>query len=98
MGRRAAPRRDLGGRGAARFAWSGAAARAGGPPKAEAILVSGAAQYSGRPSAVLRARLDRAADLSHRHVAPYIVVTGGRQPGDNFTEATAGADYLHTRG
>ena len=66
--------------------------------KAQAIVVFGAAQYNGRPSAVLRARLDHAVDLYHRHVAPVIVVTGGRQPGDNFTEATASADYLHTKG
>src|SRR5206468_203633 len=31
-------------------------------------------------------------------VAPVVVVTGGKQPGDRFTEATAGADYLHTLG
>ena len=66
--------------------------------KAQAIVVFGAAQYNGRPSAVLRARLDHAVDLYRRHVAPYIVVTGGRQPGDKFTEATASADYLHTKG
>src|SRR3954462_9154529 len=66
--------------------------------KTEAIVVFGAAQYNGRPSAVLRARLDHAVELYNRHLAPYIVVTGGRQPGDNFTEATASADYLHTKG
>jgi len=66
--------------------------------KAQAIVVFGAAQYNGRPSAVLRARLDHAVDLYHRHAAPYIVVTGGKQPGDIFTEATASAAYLHTKG
>ena len=66
--------------------------------KAQAIVVFGAAQYNGRPSEVLKARLDHAVDLYHRKIAPYIVVTGGRQPGDNFTEATASADYLHTKG
>jgi uncharacterized SAM-binding protein YcdF (DUF218 family) len=60
--------------------------------------VLGAAQYNGRPSPDLKARLDHAADLFHRHVAPVVVVTGGKQPGDRFTEASAGADYLHTRG
>jgi uncharacterized SAM-binding protein YcdF (DUF218 family) len=74
------------------------ASRRDGAHKAQAIVVFGAAQYNGRPSAVLRARLDHAVDLYHRHVAPYIVVTGGKQPGDNFTEATASADYLHTKG
>jgi uncharacterized SAM-binding protein YcdF (DUF218 family) len=65
---------------------------------AQAILVFGAAQYYGRPSAVLRARLDHASDLYHQGFSPVIVVTGGRQPGDQFTEATASADYLHGRG
>lgn len=74
------------------------AARRDGVHKAEAIVVFGAAQYNGRPSEVLKARLDHAVDLYQRRVAPYIVVTGGRQPGDNFTEATASADYLHTKG
>jgi len=74
------------------------AARRDGAQKAQAIVVFGAAQYNGRPSAVLKARLDHAADLYYGHIAPYIVVTGGRQPGDNFTEATASADYLHTKG
>ena len=74
------------------------ASRHDGAHKAQAIVVFGAAQYNGRPSAVLRSRLDHAADLYHQHVAPVIVVTGGRQPGDRFTEATASADYLHTKG
>jgi uncharacterized SAM-binding protein YcdF (DUF218 family) len=64
----------------------------------QAIIVLGAAQYNGRPSPVLAARLDHAIDLYRRHIAPVIVVTGGRQPGDRFTEATAGADYLHVHG
>jgi uncharacterized SAM-binding protein YcdF (DUF218 family) len=66
--------------------------------RAQAIVVFGAAQYNGRPSAVLRARLDHAAALYLRKLAPVVVVTGGRQPGDRFTEATASADYLHTKG
>ncbi|MDQ1397475.1 MAG: hypothetical protein QOG64_2734 [Acidimicrobiaceae bacterium] len=65
---------------------------------AQAILVLGAAQYNGRPSAVLRARLDHAADLFHRNLSPVIVVTGGKQPGDRFTEASASADYLAAKG
>jgi uncharacterized SAM-binding protein YcdF (DUF218 family) len=64
----------------------------------QAIIVLGAAQYNGRPSAVLRARLDHAADLYRRHLAPVIVVTGGNQPGDKFTEATASANYLIAHG
>lgn len=65
---------------------------------AEAIVVLGAAQYNGRPSAVYRARLDHAADLYEQGIGPVVVVTGGKQTGDQFTEATAGADTLHERG
>lgn len=65
---------------------------------AQAIIVLGAAQYNGVPSPILRARLDHAYDLYQRKLAPLIVVTGGKQPGDAFTEATASANYLHTRG
>jgi uncharacterized SAM-binding protein YcdF (DUF218 family) len=64
----------------------------------DAIVVLGAAQYDGVPSEVLRARLDHAIGLFEAEVAPVIVVTGGRQEGDRFTEATAAATYLHSRG
>jgi uncharacterized SAM-binding protein YcdF (DUF218 family) len=64
----------------------------------QAIIVLGAAQYNGRPSPVLAARLDHAIDLYRRNIAPVIVVTGGRQPGDQYTEAGASADYLHEHG
>jgi vancomycin permeability regulator SanA len=65
---------------------------------ADAIVVLGAAQYDGRPSPVYRARLDHAADLYERDLAPTVLVTGGRRPGDRFTEAAAGAGYLMGRG
>jgi uncharacterized SAM-binding protein YcdF (DUF218 family) len=65
---------------------------------AEAIVVLGAAQYDGKPSPVFRARLDHAADLYERGLAPVIVVTGGRVPGDDFTEASAGSGYLEGKG
>lgn len=65
---------------------------------ADAIVVLGAAQYDGEPSPVLAARLDHAATLYRRGLAPLIVVTGGRQPGDRFTEAGAGARYLESLG
>jgi uncharacterized SAM-binding protein YcdF (DUF218 family) len=65
---------------------------------AQAIVVLGAAQYDGDPSPVLAARLDHAADLYRRGLAPLIVVTGGRQEGDRFTEAGAGAAYLESLG
>jgi uncharacterized SAM-binding protein YcdF (DUF218 family) len=61
---------------------------------AEAIVVLGAAQYNGEPSPVLRSRLDHAVDLYERDMAPVVVVTGGRQPGDLATEASAGRSYL----
>jgi len=66
--------------------------------RAEAIVVLGAAQFNGKPSKVLAARLDHAADLYKRGLAPLIVVTGGKQPGDNFTEAEASANYLAQHG
>lgn len=65
---------------------------------AEAIVVLGAAQYNGRPSPVLEARLRHALDLYRQEIAPLIVVTGGRQSGDTFTEATAGYNWLRARG
>lgn len=61
---------------------------------ADAIVVLGAAQYVGVPSPVFRARLDHALELWRGRVAPMIVVTGGRQPGDVATESQAAADYL----
>jgi uncharacterized SAM-binding protein YcdF (DUF218 family) len=61
----------------------------------DAIIVLGAAQFDGRPSKILAARLDHAIDLYRRGIAPVVVVTGGRQPGDRFTEAGVGASYLH---
>ena len=53
---------------------------------ADAIVVMGAAQYDGRPSPVFQARLDHAIDLFHAGIAPYLVVTGGKQVGDRTTE------------
>lgn len=63
----------------------------------EAIVVMGAAQYDGRPSPVFRARLDHAGELEQDGVAPVVVVLGGKQQGDRFTEAQAGAAYLERR-
>lgn len=72
--------------------------RSDGARPAQAVIVLGAAQYDGRPSAVLRARLDHAADLYRRKIAPLVVVTGGKAEGDRFTEAAASANYLHSKG
>lgn len=74
------------------------AARHDDTRRSDAIVVLGAAQYNGRPTEVFKARLDHAADLYHDRVAPLIVVTGGKQTGDMFTEATSGANYLHEKG
>jgi uncharacterized SAM-binding protein YcdF (DUF218 family) len=63
---------------------------------AEAIVVFGAAQYNGRPSPVLKARLDHAAELYRDGCADTIVVTGGKRPADHVNEATASATYLRT--
>jgi uncharacterized SAM-binding protein YcdF (DUF218 family) len=64
----------------------------------DAIVVLGAAQYDGRPSPQLAARLDHAVELWDRGLARVVVVTGGNQPGDRFTEAEASANYLIDRG
>jgi uncharacterized SAM-binding protein YcdF (DUF218 family) len=64
---------------------------------ADAIVVMGAAQYDGRPSPQLAARLDHVAELWPRGIAPLVVATGGNRPGDRFTEAQASATYLEQR-
>lgn len=61
---------------------------------ADAIVVLGAAQWDGRPSPVLQERLDHAAELWGEGLAPVIVVTGGKQEGDRFTQGFTGYDYL----
>jgi uncharacterized SAM-binding protein YcdF (DUF218 family) len=60
----------------------------------DAIIVLGAAQYNGRPSPVLRARLDHAIGLYREGYAPLIVVTGGVGRGDTTSEAIVGQRYL----
>jgi uncharacterized SAM-binding protein YcdF (DUF218 family) len=65
---------------------------------ADAIVVLGAAQYNGRPSPVLKARLDHAADLYRDRLAPRIIVTGGVGRGDTMSEAAVSRRYLLWRG
>lgn len=60
----------------------------------DAIVVMGAAQYDGRPSPQLQARLDHVFELWQQGLAPVVVVTGGNRPGDRFTEAESSAAYL----
>ncbi len=66
--------------------------------RADAIVVLGAAQYDGEPSPVFEARLDQAEYLYSEELAPRIVVTGGKQEGDRFSESEVGRDYLVTQG
>jgi uncharacterized SAM-binding protein YcdF (DUF218 family) len=68
------------------------------PHPAGAIVVMGAAQYDGVPSPDLAARLDEANILYKAGDAGLIVVTGSKQPGDQYTEAEAGATYLEKNG
>ena len=72
--------------------------RASQAREVDAIVVLGAAQYDGRPSPQLQARLDEVLRLWPGGIAPLVVVTGGQQPGDRFTEAEASARYLVERG
>lgn len=66
--------------------------------KAHAIVVLGAAQYRGRPSPVLRARLDHAVALYRRGVAPRLVLTGGTAEGDTASEAAVSRLYAVAAG
>lgn len=66
--------------------------------RSDAIVVLGAAQWNGRPSDVLEARLERALELFEAGYAPLIVVTGGNQPGDAYTEAETSRLWLEERG
>ena len=65
---------------------------------ADAIIVFGAAEYSGHPSPVWRARLDHAYDLFQRGMAPIVITTGGAGEDPHFTEGGVGRDYLMSRG
>jgi uncharacterized SAM-binding protein YcdF (DUF218 family) len=61
--------------------------------EADAILVLGAAQYNGRPSPVLKARLDHGIDLFHKGLAKRMVFTGGVGAGDTLSEAEVARRY-----
>jgi uncharacterized SAM-binding protein YcdF (DUF218 family) len=65
---------------------------------ADVIVVLGAAQYNGDPSAILRSRLDHAKALYDAGVATEILTVGGRKPTDRYTEAQAGDMYLSSQG
>ena len=65
---------------------------------ADAIVVLGAAQYDGRPSPVYEARLRQAVYLYEQDLSDVVFTTGGKQPGDRFTEAEAGERFLTDHG
>jgi len=65
---------------------------------ADAIVVFGAAEYSGHPSPVYRARLDHAFDLFQQKVAPVVITTGGAAADPTYSEGGVGHDYLRSRG
>ena len=65
---------------------------------AAAIIVMGAAQWNGSPSPVLKGRLDHAADLYQKGVAPVVIVAGGKQAGDKETQGLVSFEYLRARG
>lgn len=66
--------------------------------RADTLLVMGAAQYHGVPSPVFRRRLDTALELYASGCASKILVTGGKQEGDTYSEGEAGARYLLEHG
>ncbi len=66
--------------------------------RADAIVVLGAAQYVGRPSPVLRARVDHAVSLWKRGLAPTLILTGGTGVGDTTSEAAVARKYAMSRG
>jgi len=65
---------------------------------ADCIVVFGAAEYSGRPSPVLRGRLDHAYSLFQRGLAPIVITTGGYGGDPRFSEGGVGRVYLMGRG
>ena len=65
---------------------------------ADVIIVLGAAEYRGRPSPVLRARLDHALKLYREGMAPRILTTGGAGGDPIFTEGGVGRSYLVGKG
>lgn len=68
------------------------------PHPADAIMVMGAAQYNGVPSPDLAARVNEALKLFNNKDASLIILTGGKEKGDVYTESEAGTTYLHDRG
>jgi uncharacterized SAM-binding protein YcdF (DUF218 family) len=65
---------------------------------ADVIVVLGAAAYRGRPSPILKARLDHGLNLYRRQLAPRILTTGGAGGDPDYTESETGRAYLMSRG
>jgi uncharacterized SAM-binding protein YcdF (DUF218 family) len=68
------------------------------PVPSQAIIIMGAAQYNGVPSPDLLARLEDAYALYRQKLAPLIIATGAKEPGDNYTEAWTEAHWLESQG
>ncbi len=68
------------------------------PHPAGAIMVMGAAEYNGKPSPDLQARLDEAVKLFRKGYSAVIMVTGGKEKGDAYTESEASTSYLVMQG
>lgn len=66
--------------------------------KVDAIVVLGAAEYDGRPSPVFAARLDHALGLFKQNIAPVVITTGGKFPGETQSEGAVGKGYLARKG
>jgi uncharacterized SAM-binding protein YcdF (DUF218 family) len=64
----------------------------------DVICVFGAAEYGGKPSPVLRARLDHALALYEHGIAPVVITLGGSAPGDTYSEGQVGEAYLISNG
>jgi uncharacterized SAM-binding protein YcdF (DUF218 family) len=65
---------------------------------AGAVVVLGAAQYDGRPSPIFASRLQHAVDLFHTGQYRFLMVTGGKQPGDRTTEAAVARQFAIEQG
>ncbi|WP_027894172.1 YdcF family protein [Calidithermus chliarophilus] len=76
----------------------GVGVRGAGAAGLRYIVVLGAAQYNGKPSPIFKNRLEAALGLYRQGAAPAVVVTGGRQPGDRYSEGEVGCNYLRLRG
>jgi len=65
---------------------------------AGAVVVLGAAEYDGRPSPIFEARLRHAVALFQTGNYQFLMVTGGKQPGDRTTEAAVARQYAIDQG